>query len=126
MEQDLKETKEKLNLQQQNKDISSCINKENDRFNNGNSKKKVKELIATFEETLQQNGTHHDGVIKENSERESSLEAKISELKLLWEQEKQNEMNKLKAEIQVKYDQEMVELNEKENVRRKQFAENLK
>ncbi|CAB4034306.1 Hypothetical predicted protein [Paramuricea clavata] len=126
LEQDLKETKEKLNLQQQNKDISSCINKENDRFNNGNSKKKVKELIATFEETLQQNGTHHDGVIKENSERESSLEAKISELRSLWEEEKQNEMNKLKAEIQVKYDQEMVELNEMENVRRKQFAENLK
>ncbi len=126
LEQDLRETKEKLNLQQQNKDISSCIVKENGGFLNHDSKNKVKKLIASFEETLHHNGTHQEGGGKKNSEKESSFETKISEFKSQWDTDKENEIKKLKAEIQVKHDQELQELRENENVQRKQFAENLK
>ena len=124
LEQDLKETKEKLNFQQQNKDTELCIDKENDGFITNDSKVKVKKLIATFEETLQQNGI--DGIVKGNSGKESLLEKKFAEFKSQWENEKRSEIDKIKAELQVKHDREIQELREKETLQRKQFAEDLK
>ena len=115
-----------MNFQQQNKDLSSCIVKENGGFLNSDSKRKVKKLIASFEETLQQNGNEQERTVVPNSEKETSLDMKISELKSQWELDKQNEIKKLKAELQVKHDQELQTEREKETVQRKQFAENLK
>lgn len=126
LEQDLKETKEKLNLQQQSKDISSCIVKENGGFLSGESKNKVKKLIASFEGTLQQNGTPHEEITKANSEKESLFEIRILELKSQWEKDKQAEIEKLKAEERENHEQEMTKLREKENFQRRQFADNLK
>ena len=122
LEQDLKETKEKLNLQQQNKDIV----KENGRFLNGESKNKVKKLIASFEGTLQQNGAAIEEVTTVNSEKESSFEIRILELKSQWEKDKQTEIEKLKTEVREEHEQEMTKLREKENFQRRQFADNLK
>ena len=114
LEQDLRETKEKLNLQQQSNDVLSCNGNQNDTFLNSDSKRKVKKFLATFEEGLA------------NAEKGSSMEAKISELKTQWEKDKQCEIKKMNAEMQVKHDQEMMELREKETLQRKQFTENLK
>lgn len=102
LEQDLKETKEKLNLQQQHKE-----------GNSDNSKKDVRfQVEGKFQ--------GEKGNPVEDSEK------RICELKSQWEREKQDEVHKLKSELQTKYDQELAELHQKENVRRQQFADNLK
>jgi hypothetical protein len=127
LEQDLKETKEKLNLQEQKQDLSSCIaKKDGGGFLNSDSKRTVKKLIASFEETLHQNGNDHEMIVMANSAKDASFEMTISDLKSQWNVEKKNEIKKLKAELQVRHDQELQSVREKENVQRKQFAENLK
>lgn len=128
LEQDLRETKNKLNLQKM--PVNGPHLKQDGKILTFDTKNKVQKFIASLSEQLKKNigrADQADEQIKKYVEKEQSdYDQRLDELKKKAEEEKSRAVEELKAALLIKHDSEIAELRETARLERERLEEDLK